>query len=181
MVQINDPDVVAELKSLHERYETALVTNDVATLTSFFWDSPHALRFGVGESLYGAAEIEAFRKARSPAGLEREVFSLRIVSFGTDCGIVTLEFHRTVSGGRRDGRQTQVWRKFPNGWKIVSAHVSLVPGAYADQAAAFVGLSLPREYRAGVMQNLERAAAIAMPLLSSALDDEIEAAPVFEP
>jgi Protein of unknown function (DUF3225)/Protein of unknown function (DUF4089) len=181
MPRINDPEIVSELASLHERYEAALVGNDVSTLTSLFWDSTYALRFGAAESLYGAEEIEAFRNARSPVGLAREVFNLRIVAFGGECGTVTLEFRRTADGRTRHGRQSQLWIKFAEGWKIVSAHVSLVPDSYVDHAAAYVGMPIPPEFRAGVMQNLERSASIVAPLLAFAMEEQIEAAPVFVP
>src|SRR5215470_9551811 len=98
MLPINDPDVVAELSALHEEYETALVNNDVEKLTQFFWNSPLALRFGVRENLYGAEEIEAFRRGRSPIGLDRQISNVKIVTFGDDCGVVTLEFSRNQSG-----------------------------------------------------------------------------------
>lgn len=120
---VNDPVVHAELAALYPLYEKALVENDVATLTRMFWTSEYATRFGVGENLYGTAEIEAFRKARPSAGLAREVIRLEIVTFGRDFGSVTLEFAR----GFVRGRQTQVWVRLPEGWRIVSAHVSLLP------------------------------------------------------
>jgi ketosteroid isomerase-like protein len=178
---INDPEVVAEIAALHAQYEEALVSNDVAKLVTFFWDSPDALRFGVNESLYGAREIEEFRKARPPMDLARAVSNVKIVAFGSDCAIVTLEFDRTVQGSNRHGRQSQVWRKFDAGWKIVSAHVSLTPFAYVDVAGPFVGMPIPAQYREGVRRNLERAAVIARPLLETDLDDETEIAPVFTP
>jgi len=120
---VNDPEVLAELRALYPEYERALVENDVETLTRMFWASPLASRFGVGENLYGVEEIEAFRKARPSVGLAREVLRLEIVAFGRDFGSVTLEFAR----GSVRGRQTQVWVRFDEGWKIVSAHVSLLP------------------------------------------------------
>ncbi len=126
MSLVNDPAVVAELVALHNEYEAALMSNDVEKLTQFFWDSPLALRFGVHENLYGAGEIEAFRKGRSPVGLNRDILNVRIVTFGDDCGVGTLEFRRNQTAGVPKGRQTQVWRKFPEGWRIVSAHVSLM-------------------------------------------------------
>jgi hypothetical protein len=178
---INDPEVVAEIESLHAQYEAALVSNDVEKLVKFFWDSPEALRFGVNESLYGAKEIEAFRKNRPPMDLARQVSNLKIVTFGSDSAVVTLEFDRTVQGGPRHGRQSQVWRRFEEGWKIVSAHVSLVPLSYVDVAGPLIGLTIPAHYREGVRRNIERAAMIARPLLEMALDEGNEAAPVFTP
>ena len=176
---VNDPNVVAEVAALHEEYEAALVSNDVQTLVKFFWDSPHALRFGVAESLYGSKQIEEFRQNRPPMDLARKVLNLKIVTFGGDCAVVTLEFIRTVQGIRRNGRQSQVWRKFDEGWKIVSAHVSLVPQRTLEESAAQVGLTIPVELREGVRQNVERASIIAEPLLKIVLDPDMEAAPVF--
>ena len=185
MSSISDPAVEAEIRALHHEYEAALVGNDVDKLTRFFWDSPYALRFGDRESLYGAEQIEAFRKARSPTGLAREVFNLRIVTFGTDCGIVTLEFHRqdgrNQDGRPRHGRQSQVWRKFPEGWRIVSAHVSFVRETYPEQAASLIELPLPVEHRHAIAQNIEAARRIAAPLLDFPLTDDIESAARFEP
>ncbi len=124
---INDPETIAELKALYPLYETALVNNDADTLTRMFWASPHAMRFGVTENLYGIGEIEAFRKGRSPANLARTVRRLDIVTFGRDFGSVTLEFERSVNGRTLQGRQCQVWVRLPEGWRIVSAHVSMLP------------------------------------------------------
>src|SRR5689334_19286251 len=161
---VNDPDVIAELRVLHEEYEKALVNNDVEKLTRFFWDSPLALRFGVRENLYGAEEIETFRKMRSPIGLDRQISNVKIIAFGSDCGVVTLEFSRGKSGNVPKGRQSQVWRKFPEGWKIVSAHVSLMYDSYADQAAGLIGIHIPSHLREAVIQNVERVGQIAAPL-----------------
>jgi hypothetical protein len=178
---INDPVVVAEVTALHQAYEAALMGNDVEKLTDFFWASPAALRFGVAESLYGADEILAFRKARPAIDLARKVFNTKIVTFGDDCAIITIEFLRGIGGIRRHGRQSQIWRRFPEGWKVVSAHVSLVPEFYMEPAARQVGLTIPEDLRDGVRQNLERAKLIAKPLLDISLSAAIEAAPVFEP
>jgi hypothetical protein len=123
---INDPDVVAELAALNPQYETALVTNDAGTLTAMFWDSPHALRFGATENLHGMEEIAAFRKARPGVNLARSIKRLDIVTFGRDFGSVTVEFERSVGDKTVQGRQSQVWVRLPEGWKIVSAHVSIL-------------------------------------------------------
>ena len=123
---INDPQTVAELRALYPLYETALMANDAETLTGMFWASPHAMRFGVTENLYGIDEIEAFRKGRSPANLARTVKRLDIVTFGRDFGSVTLEFERTVDAKTTSGRQSQMWVRLPEGWRIVSAHVSMI-------------------------------------------------------
>ncbi len=123
-MQINDPEIVAELRALYPQYETALMANDAETLTRMFWASPQAMRFGVAENLYGIEEIDAFRRGRSPANLARTVRRLDIVAFGRDFASITLEFERTVNGTTISGRQSQVWVRFPEGWRIVSAHVS---------------------------------------------------------
>jgi Protein of unknown function (DUF3225) len=123
---INDPAIVAELQALYPEYEAALMANDAETLTRMFWNSPHAMRFGVSENLYGIEEIGAFRKGRSPANLAQTVRRLDIVTFGRDFGSVTLEFERTMNGKIISGRQSQVWVRFPEGWRIVSAHVSVL-------------------------------------------------------
>jgi hypothetical protein len=125
--EINLPEVVAELRELYPRYEQALVSNDVETLMAMFWASPEVMRFGVTENLYGYEELEAFRKTRPAANLARSVTRLEIVSFGRDFGSITLEFERDTAHGIVRGRQSQVWVRFPEGWRIVSAHVSLLP------------------------------------------------------
>lgn len=119
---INDPDVIAELRELYPRYETALVSNDVEKLVEMFWADPRAMRFGVTENLYGYKEIAEFRKGRPAANMARTVIRLDIVSFGKDFASITLEFER----GTQRGRQSQTWVRFPNGWRIVVAHVSLI-------------------------------------------------------
>jgi len=124
---INLPDVVAELRELYPRYEQALVSNDVDTLVAMFWFAPEVMRFGATENLYGQEELEAFRKSRPAANLARTVTRLEIVSFGRDFGSITLEFERDAANGIVRGRQSQVWVRFPQGWRIVSAHVSLLP------------------------------------------------------
>ena len=120
---VNDPAIVAELATLYPQYEQALVSNDVDTLVRMFWTGPQVMRFGVGENLYGPEELEAFRKSRPSAGLARTVTRLDITTFGRDFASITLEFER----GRTHGRQSQVWVRLPEGWRIVQAHVSLLP------------------------------------------------------
>lgn len=124
-MKINDPKVQAELAAEFERYEVALVTNDVAALDAFFWDSPHAIRYGGGENLHGYAEIQAFRAARAPAGLERSLERTVITTIGTDFGTASTMFRRTMMTGKV-GRQSQTWWRSPQGWKIVAAHVSVI-------------------------------------------------------
>ena len=129
---INDPEIVAELEALYARYESALVANNADVLTQMFWASPHAMRFGVTENLYGIEEIAEFRKGRPAANLARKVLRFSIVTFGRDFGSITMEFERTMFEANGDekkifGRQSQVWVRFPEGWRIVAAHVSILP------------------------------------------------------
>ena len=123
---VNLPDVLAELEVLYPQYERALISNDVDTLMAMFWASPQVMRFGITENLYGQEELEAFRKGRPSANLERRVRRLDIVSFGRDFGSITLEFERDTASGVVGGRQSQVWVRLPEGWRIASAHVSLL-------------------------------------------------------
>ena len=125
--EVNLPEVIAELRELYSRYEQALVSNDVETLVAMFWASPQVMRFGVTENLYGHSELEAFRKSRPSANLARAIKRLEIVSFGHDFASITLEFERDTPNGITRGRQSQVWVRLPQGWRIVSAHVSLLP------------------------------------------------------
>ena len=125
-MQINDPAIVAELAELYPLYEEALVTNDVETLTRMFWSSPYAIRLGAAENLYGVDEIEAFRKSRPAVNLARQPIRLEIVTFDKDFGSITLEFERTTATGIVRGRQSQVWVRLEEGWRIVSAHVSIL-------------------------------------------------------
>jgi len=125
---VNDPATVAELRALYPRYEEALVTNDVETLTAMFWHAPEVMRFGVTENLYGFEELESFRKSRHAVALARIVKRLDVVAFDEDCGNITLEFERVAADGRMiRGRQSQMWVRFAEGWRIVAAHVSLLP------------------------------------------------------
>jgi hypothetical protein len=124
---INDPATIAELRELYPRYEQALVSNDVDTLISMFWASPYVARFGPTETLYGISEIAAFRKARSPANLARTIKRLEIVAFGKDFASITVAFEREVEGKLTRGRQSQTWARLAEGWRIVFAHVSLLP------------------------------------------------------
>jgi hypothetical protein len=127
MTIINDPSVVAELTELYLKYETALCQNDLETMDSLFWHSPQVVRFGAGENLYGIDAIRTFRQNRPTAGLERSISNLQVVTFDQNTAAVTVEFCRVVQGAERQGRQSQMWQRFPQGWKIVSAHVSYLP------------------------------------------------------
>lgn len=127
---MNHTALVDELTQLYLRYEEALCANDLRVLDDLFWDSPDVVRFGATESLYGIAEIRQFRQNRPVKDLAREIFNLKVVPLGDDAAAVTLEFRRSLNGVTRHGRQSQMWHKFAMGWKIVSAHVSLVPSEF---------------------------------------------------
>lgn len=124
---INDPEVVAEIRALYPRYEKALVSNDVDTLLAMFWNGPEVMRFGAAENLYGPEELAAFRNGRPAVNLARVVTRFNVVTFGKDFASVTLEFERTSATGVVKGRQSQVWVRFKDGWRIVQAHVSMLP------------------------------------------------------
>lgn len=122
-MEINDSEVVAEVTAAFRRYEAALVSNDVAVLDELFWDDPLTIRYGIAENLYGYGEIKAFRAGRPPAGLARELDRTVIATYGRDMGTANTLFRR----GGRLGRQSQTWARTPDGWRVVSAHVSLMP------------------------------------------------------
>jgi hypothetical protein len=124
-MDIDLPDVVAEVKQAFARYEEALVTNDVATLGALFHEDSRTLRYGIGENLYGYDAIQAFRAARSPAGLMRRTAQTVITAYGRDTAVASTLFYRDASPGRV-GRQMQTWVRFPEGWRIVGAHVSII-------------------------------------------------------
>jgi hypothetical protein len=127
-MDINLAAVKAEVEAAFARYEKALVSNDIATLQALFWNSPHTIRYGIAENLYGHEEIGAFRAARSPVGLERETSRTVITTFGTDFATASTLFHRATVPGKV-GRQMQTWARTPEGWRIVAAHVSLIEEA----------------------------------------------------
>ena len=122
-MDINLPDVIAEVRAVFDRYEQALVRNDVAVLDELFWDSPHTLRYGLAENLHGYDAIRAFRAARPAQGLARTLQRTAITSYGRDFATANTEFLRA---GGPAGRQSQTWVRTPQGWRVVSAHVSLL-------------------------------------------------------
>ena len=127
MPEINDRALVAEITALYMEYEQALCSNDIETMDRLFWDSTEVIRLGATENLYGIEEIRAFRQGRPAVNLEREILKLKVVTFDQDTASVVLEFKRLINDIARYGRQSQMWRKFPEGWKIVFAHVSFLP------------------------------------------------------
>jgi AtzH-like len=124
-MEINLPDVLAEVTEAFARYEAALVGNDTGALQALFWQDPRVIRYGTAENLYGSAEIAAFRAARSPVGLARSLSRTVITTFGRDFATASTLFHRPSAPGRV-GRQMQSWARLAEGWRIVAAHVSVI-------------------------------------------------------
>jgi len=121
-MEINNPQVHAELLKQFDRYQQAIIDNDVAVLNELFWNSTLTIRYGIGENLYGHAAIAAFRTTRDPKGLARVVGTSVVTSYGSDAATTNIEFTRA---GRK-GRQSQAWIRMPEGWRIVAAHVSFM-------------------------------------------------------
>lgn len=125
-MDVNIPDVQAELTAVFETYERALATNDVATLDALFLESSETIRYGGTENLYGFSEIAAFRSRRSPIGLERTLERTVITTYGRDFGVASTLFRRDSAPGKI-GRQMQTWVRTAFGWKVAAAHVSIIP------------------------------------------------------
>jgi len=132
-MEIDLPDVLTEVTEQFARYEQALVSNDVAVLGELFRADARTLRYGIGENLYGYDAIASFRAARSPVGLMRKTVQTVITTYGRDTAVASTLFYRDALPGRV-GRQMQTWVRFPEGWKIVAAHVSIIdePGSSKD-------------------------------------------------
>jgi len=124
-MDIDLPEVVAEVREAFERYEKALVTNDVATLDTLFSIDERTIRYGVGENLYGHKEVAAFRAGRPPINLMRTRARTVITTYGRDFAVASTLFHRDSLIGKV-GRQMQSWVRFEDGWKVVAAHVSII-------------------------------------------------------
>ena len=127
-MQIDLPEVLAEVRAAFDRYERALVSNDVATLKEMFHVDQRTIRYGATENLYGAKEIEAFRTARPSVGLSRTLSKTVITTFGHDFAMASTLFHRQ-SAPNMVGRQTQTWVRFDGDWRVVVGHVSLISEA----------------------------------------------------
>ena len=124
-MEIDLSDVLAEVTAQFARYEAALVSNDVAVLDELFRNDSRTLRYGIGENLYGHDAIVAFRAARSPVGLMRRTDKTVITAYGRDAAVASTLFYRDSAPGKV-GRQMQTWIRFPEGWRIVAAHVSII-------------------------------------------------------
>jgi hypothetical protein len=131
---IDLPEVIAEVKAAFDRYEKALITNDLAVLDETFKVDRRTIRYGGAEILYGHHEIAAFRAARSPVGLERSISRTVITTYGRDYAVASTLFHRPSLAGKV-GRQMQTWVRFPEGWRVVAAHVSVVDEASVWKAS----------------------------------------------
>lgn len=123
MMEINLPEVLAEVQHISDVYEKALVSNDVTMLNLLFWNSPHTLRYGLNDKQYGYDAICAFRAEQPKQGVQRTVLRTLITTYGRDAATVNLEFQRADSAST--GRQSQTWMRTAQGWRIVAAHVSL--------------------------------------------------------
>jgi hypothetical protein len=132
-MEVDLPEVLAEVTAQFARYEKALVNNDIAVLGELFRADPRTLRYGIGENLYGHDAITAFRAARSPIGLNRTTDKTVITTYGRDTAVASTLFYRDTLPGKV-GRQMQTWVRFPEGWRIVAAHVSIIgePGSAKD-------------------------------------------------
>ena len=124
-MEIDLPEVVAEVRAAFDKYEVALVNNDVATLDALFRDDSRTIRYGGGEILYGYSEIKAFRSGRSPGGLGRTISKTVITTYGKEFATASTLYERPSAPGKI-GRQMQTWVKFPEGWRVVAAHVSMI-------------------------------------------------------
>lgn len=123
-MKINDPDIVAEVKAAFYRYEKALMEDDIDAMGELFWDSPHTIRLGVGENLYGIEAINAFRIARRGSP-QRDLLRVEIATFGDNFAVANAEFQR--HGSEKVGRQSHAWARIPDqGWRVVAAHVSIM-------------------------------------------------------
>jgi hypothetical protein len=124
-MEIDLPEVVAEVREAFEGYERALVTNDVAALDSMFRKDDRTIRYGIAENLYGHNEVAAFRAARPPVNLMRTRERVVITTYGRDFAVASTLFRRDSMPGKI-GRQMQTWVRFEEGWRVVAAHVSII-------------------------------------------------------
>lgn len=124
-MEINRPEILAEVQSVFARYEDALIHNRIEILDELFWDSPLTIRYGAAENLLGIEQIRAFRNARPATGLARALANTVITTYGSDFATAMTEFHR--DDPTKVGRQSQTWVRTPAGWRVVAAHVSVIP------------------------------------------------------
>lgn len=130
-MDINLLDVVTEVRAAFDRYEQALISNDTAVLDELFWDSPHTIRYGLGENLYGIEAIRSFRTSRANIGLSRDLARTEIVTYGRDFATASTLYRRRASN--KTARQMQTWVRMPSGWKVVAAHVSFLDFEWSEK------------------------------------------------
>lgn len=122
-MDVNRPDVVAEVLAAFTDYEKALVAGDVPAMTRAFWGSDEVVRFGLADRQVGAEQLRAWRESQPPLPADRTLTDTRITTFGADTAVVTTLFHYPSTGAA--GRQSQTWVRLPDaGWRVVHAHVS---------------------------------------------------------
>lgn len=119
------PRVVAEVRDAFEAYEAALLANDVDALNEWFWDDDATIRYGIGDQQHGYAALAAWRRAVEPVPADRAIVRADVVVLGDDVAVVTCEFRNGDEPAL--ARQSQVWARTSNGWRIVHAHVSMLP------------------------------------------------------
>jgi hypothetical protein len=124
-MEVDLPEVVAEVREAFDAYEIAIATNDVDALNRMFRDDSRTVRYGAAENLYGYDAIKSFRVARSPVGLGRSISQTVITTYGREFATAATLYERPSAPGKI-GRQMQTWVKFPEGWRVVAAHVSLI-------------------------------------------------------
>lgn len=183
MLPLNDPQTLAQVTAAFEDYETALLSNDVPALQNFFWQSAHAVRYGVTEQLYGHQEISEFRAARIPNFNHREPLKRTIATFGDSFASVMYEYISNVNGGSRHGRQSQTWAQIDGQWKIISAHVSMAAGPQEETRKRLADLELdptPASLVA-VSKQFAITAELAEKLMAYPIPPHTEPAPVFVP
>lgn len=183
---INDPETVDAVAEAFEAYETALVTNDVATLQNFFWKSPQAVRYGASEHLYGYQDIADFRASRVVNFTVRKPVNLSITTFGKEFASAMFEYIADANGIERRGRQSQTWIRSKGQWRIVSAHVSMLSTGetlveYVTALFHRLGLEPEAAWLPAICRNFEVTASLAGRLMAFSLPEECEPAPVFEP
>ena len=137
MLEINIPEVVAEVTATFQSYERALVANDVEALDALFWNNPNTLRYGIAENLYGYEAIASFRSNRAPIDLTRQLKNTVIITYGRTFATANTEFQRM--GSSVIGRQSHVWVRTDDGWRIAAAHVSLMPASARDTTRDVAG------------------------------------------
>lgn len=122
-IELDLPEVIAEVKAAYDRYNEAINSGDIAVLNATFRNDPRTIRYGFAENLYGYREIEGFRATAPRLDPPRTLSKTVITTYGRDFAVASTLTHRANQPGRV-GRQMQTWVRFPEGWRVVTAHVS---------------------------------------------------------